>query len=1205
MKKILIILSMICTILANRVFSNAWYVRPAGGSYGLENGTSYQNAWDGLVNVKWGTGGVQPGDTLYICGLHVWIMTDRLHNFDSQADIGPLISGTSQNRVMIRGDYPGDMGTVWASYRISYSAWRSEGDNTYSVDVGPVYQDFYFQGITANSWTLLTPVGSVAQCKTTAGSCYSGTDNRLYIHCTDNGDPTDRIYAPNHGYNFLINGKQYITFLNLKFYAAEYMFPSRIHFPNAYYSNVRFEKCVFWYGSPLFFGNGYHHIEVIGCNVAWAMGGIDMANGATDCTFSGNIIHDIGVRASTQNSDAHGIGIQGAHNTLIEKNEIYNCGSGITFFNWTTQTCTSNIVRWNYVHDTHTVGGANSRGIEHNTETNDVDTHGNEIYGNIVANCQDAGYRFRYKDLGKFYNNIAYNCGTSFYFHRQTGTTYGMKIEFKNNISLNPRSLHLYFQDLAHEAGTGDTNCRLDSDYNLFYPISGSQFVFNHKSSTTTTTLTGWKALSKPGCIFDPHSLGQDPKLINTSGRYSNSTDFQLQSSSPAIDAGVDVGLAQDRAGVAIPQGSAPDIGAYEYVFGSNPLLATLNASPSSGYAPLAVSFSGSATGGTPPYTYRWSFGDGGSSTVQNPSHTYSSPGSFTATLTVTDSQSATNSKSLTINVTSAANPLLASASASPSSGQAPLAVNFNGSATGGTPPYTYRWNFGDGQSSTSQNASHTYSASGNYAAILTVTDSQSATATNSVSINVTATPGQLLATASGSPTSGLAPLAVSFTGSATGGTPPYTYNWNFGDGSSSSAQNPSHTYSTIGNYTANLTVTDSGSANASATVSIAVGSVTAASLALAAVTGAPAPGQGGTTDPSPGNHSFSIGSSASVRSISNTDYRFSKWTGDVTQAATFNLATTLTMDKNKSLSATFCTKCADVNGDLNITPADAQRAFDIYLGKIANPTWCELENADVNCSGTKSAPKVTPADAQAIFHKYLKKGVVTSDCSGNSRVPALGIQSSGFSNVSLTISNVTFAPGQYVVIPVIVESPSDIKAFGFDLSYPSDILTYIGLESTELTNDFDQLDANVLAFQEINQERPKTEPEKDFIFGFGPVFATKILTLQAINRSIPSQEFDPPSTGTGNYRLLRVGGYKTESTANPTSGVLVTLIFRVIGEAKDPGSISVIATYDDIKNASIKNNGMINRQNSPQVREDEKPVRKVERKIPGKRYDF
>jgi PKD repeat protein len=81
-----------------------------------------------------------------------------------------------------------------------------------------------------------------------------------------------------------------------------------------------------------------------------------------------------------------------------------------------------------------------------------------------------------------------------------------------------------------------------------------------------------------------------------------------------------------------------------------------------------------------------------------------------------------------------------------------------------------------------------------------------------------------LTATAAGTPTSGNAPLNVSFTGSASGGTAPYTYSWNFGDGSAAStAQNPSHTYSSAGTYTAKLTVTDSASPpnTASSTVSI------------------------------------------------------------------------------------------------------------------------------------------------------------------------------------------------------------------------------------------------------------------------------------------------------------------------------------------------------------------------------------------------
>jgi subtilase family serine protease len=165
---------------------------------------------------------------------------------------------------------------------------------------------------------------------------------------------------------------------------------------------------------------------------------------------------------------------------------------------------------------------------------------------------------------------------------------------------------------------------------------------------------------------------------------------------------------------------------------------------------------------------------------------------------------------------------LAASASATPTSGTAPLAVTFTGGATGGTSPYTWSWAFGDGSTSTSQSPSHTYSTAGTYTAKLTATDSKSSTATASVTITVTAV-ASLTATASASPTSGTAPLAVTFTGTASGGTSPYTWSWAFGDGSTSTSQSPSHTYSTAGTYTATLTVTDSKSNTASSSVTITV----------------------------------------------------------------------------------------------------------------------------------------------------------------------------------------------------------------------------------------------------------------------------------------------------------------------------------------------------------------------------------------------
>jgi PKD repeat protein len=254
----------------------------------------------------------------------------------------------------------------------------------------------------------------------------------------------------------------------------------------------------------------------------------------------------------------------------------------------------------------------------------------------------------------------------------------------------------------------------------------------------------------------------------------------------------------------------------------NQPPTATASAIPTSGKAPLTVAFTG---GGTDPdgtiASYAWMFGDGGSSTQQNPTHIYQTGGNFTATLTVTDSGGATGST--TVAITAGNNqPPTANATATPTSGKAPLAVAFTG--TGTDPDGTvvsYGWTFGDGGTSSLQNPSHTYQSAGNYSATLTVTDNNGAMGTSAVAIAAIANQPPT-ATASANPTSGLAPLAVNFTGagSDSDGTI-VSYAWTFGDGGTSNVQSPSHTYQTAGNFNATLTVTDNNGATGSSSVAI------------------------------------------------------------------------------------------------------------------------------------------------------------------------------------------------------------------------------------------------------------------------------------------------------------------------------------------------------------------------------------------------
>ncbi len=157
----------------------------------------------------------------------------------------------------------------------------------------------------------------------------------------------------------------------------------------------------------------------------------------------------------------------------------------------------------------------------------------------------------------------------------------------------------------------------------------------------------------------------------------------------------------------------------------------------------------------------------------------------------------------------------LASFSASSLSGTAPLQVSFTDSSTGS--PTSWNWDFGDGASSTEQNPTHTYSAPGTYTATLTASNGNGTSSTSAV-ITVLQ-PVLPVADFSSSVSSGNAPLTVQFTDLSQNAA---AWNWDFGDGASSTEQNPSHTYSTAGTYTVTLEASNAnGTDSKSSTITV------------------------------------------------------------------------------------------------------------------------------------------------------------------------------------------------------------------------------------------------------------------------------------------------------------------------------------------------------------------------------------------------
>ena len=232
--------------------------------------------------------------------------------------------------------------------------------------------------------------------------------------------------------------------------------------------------------------------------------------------------------------------------------------------------------------------------------------------------------------------------------------------------------------------------------------------------------------------------------------------------------------------------------------------------------------------------SWRWDFGDGASSSTQDPTHAYHTSGSFTVQLTVTDSDGNSDTTTARIRVSSSANqPPSAGFSVSSSSPQVGQRVSFTDSSTdpdGASDIQSWQWSFGDGANSSAQNPSHTYPNAGTFTVTLTVTDGSGATASATRTIAVgnpnvgNSTPTAQFNFSPQNPQQG---QAVNFTDQSSDpdGTQDLTaWRWDFGDGSTSTVQQPTHTYALSGAYTVRLTVTDSAGNTNTDTRTITIG---------------------------------------------------------------------------------------------------------------------------------------------------------------------------------------------------------------------------------------------------------------------------------------------------------------------------------------------------------------------------------------------
>ncbi len=624
---------------------DAWYVRPGSGEYGLENGINYETAWDGFGKINWSL--IKPGDTLYICGKHIYGTDYNIREL-------PIVisSGNPEDRVIIDGNCPGDQGIIIGARKISPSAWTILGNNTYGI-----YWDWgtggLWQGDPIENPELLEPVNDMAAIIEKEGSWYddanknitnivltgsnpvmvtcnghgfvSGQKIRLHLIVGINGNPTldqnwpidvvdentftlrgssssnysgsfvsgvantnylylhpkgtlDEVYTNWVGGLFLMDSS-FVTVKNLKLYGGAgndgVLRLAKTGSGTKDTTDIIVKNTEMAFGTYTGIyasGHDVSNVLIENCTIH------DVPSGSYTISFGVHQFSDWTMRNIEVYSgnmqkwnisepwDSHALGGQALRNWIVENCSIHDwAGDGILDYATGYDYDDNVIIRYNTIKNLNDINHVNHHfGIAlHGTNApNWAERNANwQIYGNIISNLGtgpqgDAvgdGAAIRLKGPGgsdeqrpKIYNNVFYDTSSCLFWGGFTQDN-GTALDYKNNICYLPKNGAYHVNSIT---AYGYKNIEISN--NIWYPDTQNGNYTFRWYRLNAKNLSDFITIARADGQIIENNLAANPLFVEP-----ENGDFHLQAGSPAIDAGINVGLPYS--------GNAPDMGAYEY----------------------------------------------------------------------------------------------------------------------------------------------------------------------------------------------------------------------------------------------------------------------------------------------------------------------------------------------------------------------------------------------------------------------------------------------------------------------------------------------------------------------------------------------------------------------------------------------------------------------------------------------------------------